>query len=88
MELDRRTGSRATADYLHRVFEPTARAIAGLEQALVGMGLLEEARSLDLRRPKDYFERVWRTAFRASDLAKLNDADDTELDPLDLGEVS
>ncbi|TKA11825.1 phage integrase family protein [Actinacidiphila oryziradicis] len=63
----------ATADYLHKVFEPTARAIDGLERALAGMGLLEEALTLDLRRPQDYFERVWSTAFRAADLARLAD---------------
>lgn len=67
----------ATADYLHKLFEPTARAIDGLERALAGMGLLEEALSLDLRRPQDYFERVWSTAFRAADLARL--ADEPEL---------
>ena len=59
----------ATADYLHQVFEPTARAIDGLEKALAGLGLLEQALALDLRRPQDYFHRIWSTAFRASDLA-------------------
>jgi hypothetical protein len=85
--LAERAPDDATADYLHRVFEPTARAIAGLERALAGVGLLEEALSLDLRRPQDYFERVWSTAFRASDLAKLKDASDTELGALTFGEV-
>jgi hypothetical protein len=60
----------ATADYLHQVFEPTARAIDGLERALAGMGLLDEALALDLRRPQDYFGRVWSTAFRAQELAR------------------
>jgi len=59
----------ATADYLHRYFEPTARAIDGLEKALVGLGLLDDALALDLRKPQDYFHRVWSTAFRATDLA-------------------
>jgi hypothetical protein len=59
----------ATADYyLHQVFEPTARAIDGLEKALAGLGLLDQALVLDLRRPQDYFHRIWSTAFRASDL--------------------
>lgn len=61
----------ATADYLHQVFEPTARAIKGLEQALGGLGLLEEALALDLRRPQDYFHRLWSTNFLASDLATV-----------------
>ncbi len=60
----------ATADYLHRYFEPTARAIDGLEKALAGLGLLDEALALDLRKPQDYFHRVWSTAFRAADLVQ------------------
>ncbi|MEU4828807.1 tyrosine-type recombinase/integrase [Actinomadura sp. NPDC023710] len=63
----------ATADYLHQVFEPTARAIDGLEQALAGLGLLEDALALDLRRPQDYFHRLWNIAFRADDLAATAD---------------
>ena len=59
-----------TADYLHQYFEPTARAIDGLEKALAGLGLLDEALALDLRKPQDYFHRVWSTAFRAADLAQ------------------
>jgi hypothetical protein len=59
----------ATADYLHRYFEPTARAIDGLERALAGLGLLDQALALDLRKPQDYFHRVWTTAFRAAELA-------------------
>jgi hypothetical protein len=59
----------ATATYLHDYFEPTARAIDGLEKALAGLGLLDDALALDLRKPQDYFHRVWATAFRASDLA-------------------
>ncbi|WP_338675993.1 hypothetical protein V1460_25730 [Streptomyces sp. SCSIO 30461] len=59
----------ATADYLHRYFEPTARAIDGLEKALAGLGLLDDALALDLRKPQDYFHRVWSTVFRATDLA-------------------
>ncbi|MEC4019799.1 hypothetical protein [Streptomyces sp. H27-D2] len=61
----------ATADYLHRYFEPTARAIDGLEKALAGLGLLDDALALDLRKPQDYFHRVWSTAFRAADLADV-----------------
>ena len=61
----------ATADYLHHYFEPTARAIDGLEKALAGLGLLDDALALDLRKPQDYFHRVWSTAFRAADLADI-----------------
>jgi hypothetical protein len=67
--LAERAPDSTTADYLHEVFEPTARAIDGLEKALEAADLLEEALALDLRRPQDYFGRVWATAFRAQDLA-------------------
>lgn len=60
----------ATADYLHEVFAPTARAIDGLEKALAGLNLLDDALALDLRRPQDYFQRLWSTGFRATDLAR------------------
>lgn len=66
----------ATADYLHQVFEPTARAIDGLEKALAGLGLLDDALALDLRRPQDYFQRLWNVGFRASDLANAADNED------------
>ncbi|WP_107472569.1 tyrosine-type recombinase/integrase [Streptomyces sp. 3214.6] len=68
----------ATADYLHRYFEPTARAIYGLEKALAGLGLLDDALALDLRKPQDYFHRVWSTAFRAADLAHAGGAEPDE----------
>ncbi|MGH3285543.1 MAG: tyrosine-type recombinase/integrase [Streptosporangiaceae bacterium] len=71
----------ATASYLHQVFEPTARAIDGLEQALAGLGLLDDALALDLRRPQDYFQRLWNTGFRATDLARA--ADDQQAGPGD-----
>ncbi|MET7605139.1 tyrosine-type recombinase/integrase [Streptomyces avermitilis] len=73
--LAERSPDPATADYLHQVFEPTARAIDGLEKALAAVGLLDEALTLDLRRPQDYFGRVWATAFRASELARHEDHD-------------
>ena len=63
----------ATAGYLHQVFAPTAAAIDGLENALAGLGLLEEALALDLRRPQDYFQRIWSLGFRAADLADAGD---------------
>jgi len=59
----------ATADYLHQVFAPTAQAIDGLEKALAGLGLLDQALALDLRRPQDYYHRLWNLSFRAADLA-------------------
>ncbi|MFI6731192.1 hypothetical protein NRF20_46015 [Streptomyces sp. R-74717] len=74
--LAERAPDNATADYLHAEFEPTSQAIDGLERALAGLGLLEEALALDLRRPQDYFQRIWSTAFRTTDLAALEAPDD------------
>jgi hypothetical protein len=69
----------ATAAYLHQYFEPTAHAIDGLEKALAGLGLLDDALALDLRKPQDYFHRIWSTAFRANDLAAVREgADDSD----------
>nr|WSX47549.1 site-specific integrase [Streptomyces sp. NBC_00974]WSX54307.1 site-specific integrase [Streptomyces sp. NBC_00974] len=72
MSIAERSPDDATADYLHKVFEPTGQAIDGLEKALAGLGLLDDALALDLRRPQDYFHRLWSTAFRASDLAQTS----------------
>jgi len=68
-----------TAGYLHKVFEPTAQAIDGLEKALAGLGLLDDALALDLRRPQDHFQRLWNTGFRATDLAQAAAGEQTEL---------
>jgi hypothetical protein len=69
--LAERAPNDETADGLRQVFAPTARAIDGLERALAGLGLLEDALNLDIRRPQDYFDRLWNTGFRTSDLAAV-----------------
>lgn len=69
--LAERAPTDEMADWLHQQFEPTSRAIAGLERALAGLGLLDDALALDLRRPQDYFQRLWTTAFRTSDLTAV-----------------
>jgi hypothetical protein len=74
--LAERAPDDATANYLHGVFEPTGRAIDGLERALAGLGLLEDALALDMRRPQDYFHRLWATGFRSADLAAAGGADE------------
>jgi hypothetical protein len=66
------------------VFAPTAAAIDGLEAALATLGLLDDALSLDLRRPQDYFQRVWNIGFRATELAgACADADPVPIDEPD-----
>ncbi|TXL84986.1 site-specific integrase [Streptomyces sp. IB2014 016-6] len=76
--LAERAPTDEAADWLHQLFEPTARAIAGLEKALAGLGLLDQALALDLRRPQDYFQRIWSLNFRASDLVDLPDEENPE----------
>jgi len=71
-----RSPDDATADYLHQVFAPTAAAIDGLEGALAALGLLEQALAVDLRRPQDYYQRIWNLGFAAADLtAATTDTD-------------
>ncbi|MEU2129642.1 site-specific integrase [Streptomyces sp. NPDC018352] len=70
----------ATAEYLHKVFEPTAQAIDGLERALAGLGLLDQALAMDLRRPQDYFSHMWNTGFPVEGLAAGSDDFDDEED--------
>ncbi|MFB9678344.1 tyrosine-type recombinase/integrase [Streptosporangium vulgare] len=72
--LAERAPTDEMADWLHKVFEPTARAIEGLEKALAAMGLLDQALALDLRRPQDYYQRIWAINFRATDLAEVAEA--------------
>jgi len=74
--LAERAPTDEVADFLHKAFEPTARAIKGLEKALAGLGLLDQALALDLRRPQDYFQRIWAVNFRASDLTGLTDPEE------------
>jgi hypothetical protein len=75
--LAERAPTDETADWLHEQFEPTARAIAGLERALAGLGLLDDALALDLGRPQDYLHRLWAVGFRTSDLAIVADLEHT-----------
>jgi len=69
--LAERAPTDEMADWLHQQFEPTARAIDGLARALAGLNLLEDALALDLRRPQDYFHRLWGVGFRTSDLVAV-----------------
>lgn len=47
---------------------PPPRPSPGLEKALAALGLLDDALALDLRRPQDYFHRVWNIGFLTTDL--------------------
>lgn len=59
-------------DYIYSNFERSSKAIAGLENALLALGLLDAAKELDLRSPhQDFFSPMWSQGWRARDLAKL-----------------
>jgi hypothetical protein len=64
--------SAEARDYLYQAFEPNSQAIAGLGKALTAADLLDQARQFDLRTPhQDFYDPIWRTGWRASDLAGL-----------------
>lgn len=65
----------ATArDYIYGGFERSTQALAGLEKALVALGLLDDAKNLDLRNPhQDFFDPGWSTGWHAGDLIELDD---------------
>ena len=52
------------------MFTPAARAIDGLEKALAGLGLLDDALALD------YSHRLWSTGFRTANLVRAADDED------------
>ncbi len=59
--------------YVYRLFESSSLAIAGLERALSALGLLEQAKNVDLRNPyQDFFDPIWNQGWRASDLVELS----------------
>jgi hypothetical protein len=63
---------QATRDYLYHAFDKSSQAIAGLEKALLALGLLDQAQQLDLRSPhQDFFDPLWRQGWRAGDLIQL-----------------
>ena len=62
-------GVAAASIELHLAWGVSAHARRLFYLALAGLGLLGDALALDLRKPQDYFHRVWSTAFRAADLA-------------------
>lgn len=67
----------AAREYVYGAFERSSQALAGLEKALVALGLLEEAKDIDLRSPhQDFFEPVWAKGWRARDLIALGGGDE------------
>lgn len=59
-------------EYIYGTFERSSQALAGLEKALLALGLLGQAKELDLRSPQqDFFEPIWTRGWRAEDLVEL-----------------
>ena len=62
----------AARAYIYGGFERSSLALAGLEKALVALGLLGQAKELDLRSPhQDFFDPVWAQGWRAGDLVEM-----------------
>jgi hypothetical protein len=58
-------------DYIYQAFDKSSRALAGLEKALLALGL-DQAKELDIRSPhQDFFDPIWRQGWRAGDLVQL-----------------
>jgi hypothetical protein len=53
-----------------------------LEKALLALGLLDQAKELDLRSPhQDFFDPIWRQGWRANDLVQLGSNHQQAQDP-------
>jgi hypothetical protein len=79
-------------DYIYGAFEKSSQALAGLEKALLALGLLDQAKDLDLRSPhQDFFDPIWRQGWRAGDLLQIGDgrgaSANRETDGLDGGDA-
>ncbi len=62
----------AARAYIYGGFERSSLALAGLEKALVALGLLDQAKELDLRSPhQDFFDPIWAQGWRAGDLVEM-----------------
>jgi hypothetical protein len=59
-------------EYIYGSFERSSQALAGLEKALLALGLLDDAKALDLRNPhQDFFNPIWSQGWRAGDLVEI-----------------
>jgi len=59
-------------EYIYGAFERSSQALAGLEKALLALGLLDDAKDLDLRSPhQDFFNPIWAQGWRAGDLVEM-----------------
>jgi hypothetical protein len=62
----------STREYIYASFDRSSQALAGLEKALLALGLLDQAKALDLRSPhQDFFQPIWTQGWRAGDLVGM-----------------
>jgi len=68
-------------EYIYGTFRRSSEALAGLEKALLALGLLEQAKDLDLRSPQqDFFDPIWTQGWRAGDLVGIGGGETTDSD--------
>ncbi len=70
---------QSARDYIYGAFEKSSQALAGLEKALLALGLLDQAHELDLRSPhQDFFHPIWTQGWRADDLVHIGSSESTQ----------
>lgn len=79
----------STREYIYASFDRSSQALAGLEKALLALGLLDQAKALDLRSPHQaFFQPVWTQGWRAGDLVGMGSATTAKKDEPLLPEVT
>ena len=69
-------------EYIYGAFERSSQALAGLEKALLALGLLAQAKDLDLRSPhQDFFNPIWTQGWRAGDLIEIGGGARSDAEP-------
>jgi integrase len=72
---------QSAREYIYGTFRRSSQALAGLEKALLALGLLDQAKDLDLRSPQqDFFDPIWTQGWRAGDLVGIGGGETTDSD--------
>ncbi len=72
---------QSAREYIYGTFRRSSQALAGLEKALLALGLLDQAKDLDLRSPQqDFFDPIWTQGWRAGDLVEIGGGETTDSD--------
>ncbi|MGO9899422.1 MAG: hypothetical protein ACLP0J_06960 [Solirubrobacteraceae bacterium] len=68
-------------EYIYGTFRRSSQALAGLEKTLLALGLLDQAKDIDLRSPQqDFFDPIWTQGWRAGDLVQIGGGETTDSD--------